>query len=355
MTIKKSGWKLLPCLGLVLPLLLVSQEVQAQADFFKGKTLTLVYGSTPGGIGDMRVRALVPFIRKHMPGEPGIVLEFMPGGAGRKAANYIYGVARPDGLTLGGAPGSFIASAILAEPGVNYDLAKLVYLGSSESATHYTFLSRKEAGLETLEKLRAATGVRIGAQAVGHAVYVTGRLFAYFLGLKEPKFVTGYSSAELDLALVRGEIDARAETTSSIVNRNPDWIDKGMMHFHAVLEIPKGAHHPRFARLPELEDFVSSQKERELLALFRAFRHVGITPYFLPPGVSRDRAAILQEAFRKALRDPRFHREYKKLTGDEPTPILPDEQEKIMRGISRAPEIIALFKKFPGPDPLPRR
>ncbi|MBI3000219.1 MAG: hypothetical protein HYY46_17480, partial [Deltaproteobacteria bacterium] len=84
---------------------------------------------------------------------------------------------------------------------------KLIYLGSPNSASQYVFLSRKEAGLSSLDKLRATPGVRIGAQSVGHDIYINGRLFAYLIGLKDPKFVTGYSGPEVDLALMRGEVD----------------------------------------------------------------------------------------------------------------------------------------------------
>lgn len=343
--------------ALVLFVFLLPQDSVGQARFYEGKTITLLYGSSPGGVGELRVRALLPFLRKHIPGEPSIVMEFMPGGGGRKAANYVYGTSRADGFIMWGGPYSVISSAVLGETGVTYDLNKFVYLGSADSANHYTFLSRKQAGMDTPEKLRTALGPRLGAHAVGHSIYLTGRLFAYFLGLNKPKFVTGYSGPELDLALVRGEIDARAITTPSIVRKTPEWFEKEMMDLHAVLEIPKGRHHPhpRFARLPELEEFVRSEKERKLLGLFRSFPHAGVTLYFLPPATPKEPAQILKDAFRKALSDPGFEKEYKKLIGDDATPIMPEDQGKMIREIPRDPEVVDLFKKFAGPEPLPVR
>jgi hypothetical protein len=91
-----------------------------------------------------------------------------------------------------------ISSAILGEAGVQYDIDKFFYLGSPYSTYHAVFLSRKQAGFSSIEKLQAATGVRIGAQSVGFVTYNEGRLFAYLLGLKEPRFVAAYSGAELD-------------------------------------------------------------------------------------------------------------------------------------------------------------
>ena len=179
-----------------------------QVPFYQGKTITLVRGSTPGGIGEMRVRALIPYLKKHIPGQPTILIEFMDGGGGRKAANHVFG--RSDGLTIGSTPGGILASAILGESGVMYDLDKFIFLGSTESESHYSFLTRREAGWDSLEKLRSATGVRIGSHAVGHPIYLTGRFFAYFLSLRNPKFIPSYSSPEQDVAIARGEIDARS-------------------------------------------------------------------------------------------------------------------------------------------------
>ena len=166
----------------------------AQADFYQGKTLTIVQGRDAGGTGDLRVRALVPFLQKYIRGNPTIVMEYMAGGGGRKAANYLYRTARPDGLTIGNPSVGMFANAILGESGVQYDIDKFSYLGSPYSTYHAVFVSRKEAGFDSIEKLRAATGVRIGAQSVGFVTYNEGRLFAYILGLKEPRFIAAYSA-----------------------------------------------------------------------------------------------------------------------------------------------------------------
>jgi tripartite-type tricarboxylate transporter receptor subunit TctC len=339
--------------GFFLLSFLAPQETAfGQTPFYQGKTITLIRGSTPGGIGEMRLRALVPHLRKHIPGQPTILIEFMEGGGGRKAANHVY--TRSDGLTIGSTPGGILASAILSEPGVMYDLDKLIFLGSSESESHYSFLTRREGGWDSLEKLQAATGVRIGSHAVGHPIYITGRFFAYFLGLKSPKFITGYSSPEQDVALSRGEIDARSETSLSIVKRHPEWIDKGIVHLHAVIEIPKGKKVAALNHLPDLEKFTKSEKDRRILSMFRLLRGAG-SPYFVGPGTPKERVQTLQAAFRQAFDDPEFEKEYKKVTGDDPSPIKPEDYQNAIREIPRDPEIIELYKKFSGGDPLPTR
>lgn len=328
--------------------------VFSQTHFYEGKTVTIIQGREPGALGDSRVRAVIPFLSKYIPGNPTIVSEFMPGGGGRKATNHLFSVARPDGLTIGNVGAGLVANAVLGEPGVQYDLDKLIYLGSPNSVTHYVFLSRKELGLNTLEKLRAHPGLRVGGQTVGHDIYINGRLFTWILGLKEPKFVPGYSGAELDLALMQGEVDARAQTAAWLLHRNSAWLEKGLVNIHASIEIPKGEKVPRLAEIPELENFAKSDKERQVLALFRSFRLAG-SPYILPPGTAKERVEILQQAMGKAFKDPEFHKEFKKLTGDGPTPLMPETMDKYIRTIPRSPEIIALFHKIAGAGPLPTR
>ena len=166
---------------------LVPKETFSQTPYFQGKTITILRGGEPGGSGDMQARALIPFMKKYVPGNPTIVIENMPGAAGMKAVNHAYSTAKPDGLTITAVGSGLASGAILGLPGVKYDIDKLIYLGSTEHGDPYVFLSRKEAGFDSLEKLRAASGVRVGAQTVGHAVYISGRIFAYLLGLKDPK------------------------------------------------------------------------------------------------------------------------------------------------------------------------
>jgi len=335
-------------------LIILSDAVFSQSDFFKGKTITIIHGRDPGGTGDMRVRAMIPFLQKYIPGNPNIVNEYMPGGGGRKAANHVYRSGRPDGLMIGNPGLGMVSAAVLGESGVLYDLDKFFYLGSPYSSYHPLFLSRKQAGLSSIEKLTAASGVRVGGQSVGFSTYSEGRLFAYILGLKDPKFIAGYAGPEIDQALMRGEVDARATAADSVAQRNRDWLEGGLVDFHAILEIPKGDKHPQFKQLPELESFAKSEREHKLINLARAFRVAG-GPSVLPPGTPKDRVVILQEAFRKTYKDPEFLREYRKLTGDDASPLLPEVHEKTIRDIPRDPEVIELYKKIVGAEPLPPR
>src|SRR4026208_81113 len=170
-----------------LGLFVIAGLADAQTPYYAGKTITIVRGGGAGGSGEFQSRALVPFLKKYIPGNPTIMMEFVDGASGRKGANYMY-TAKPDGLKIGSA-GAMIPGPILGLSGSNYDINKFIYIGSTETGNPYAFFTRKTAAFDSLDKVRNARGIRIGAHSVGHSVYVTARMFAYFLDVKEPKFV----------------------------------------------------------------------------------------------------------------------------------------------------------------------
>jgi tripartite-type tricarboxylate transporter receptor subunit TctC len=328
----------------------------SQTPFYEGKTINVVYGGGPGGTVDLRFRATAAVLQKHIPGKPTLAIEYMPGGGSRKAGNHLY-KARPDGLTMGVMLSSFVPAAVLGSSGVLYDIDKLLYLGSPTSGEPYIFLSRKEAGLNSIDKLRSTAGVRIGAQSVGHNLYNIGRILAYLLGMNDPKFVTGFKQGnEVNLALMQGELDARWTIQATLVREAPDWIEKKLVDFHAVIEVPRGRRHPHpvFAGLPDIGRFANSDKDRKLLGMHRAFVSAG-TPFILPPGTPSDKVQILRDAMRKTFNAPEFYAEFKKLVGEEPTPLMAEELEKSVRELPRDREIVDLFNKLAGSEPVPPR
>ncbi len=324
----------------------------AQNPYYQGKTITILRGGSPGGYGDLQARALIPYLKRYIPGEPAVIIEHKQGAAGRTAVNYIYSTAKPDGLTIGAVGNVLVSGPILGLAGSNYDLDKLIYLGSTESGSPTAFITRKDAGFDSVEKLRAATGIRIGAHSVGHITYINGRLAAYLIGLREPKFVVGYSSPERDVALLQGEVDG-GSMSSATIQQNPSVMEK--VHFHAVITVPKGRYVAPYSRnTPEIDSFAKSEKEHRLLSLYRAFDYPR-WPYFLPPGTPKELVNILREAMAKSFKDPGFAKEFKKLTGLDPSPITSDEIDVAIKELPRDPETIALYKHLADHRPLPIR
>ena len=178
--------------------------VFSQAPFYQGKTVTIIQGREPGALGDNRAGAFIPFLWKYIPGNPTIVSEFMSGGGGRKATNNMYASVRPDGLTIGNVGAGLVANAVLREPGVQYDLDKLIYLGSPNSATHYVFLTRRELGLNILEKLQGKPMRLVVGTSAGGAEDEWARFLAPHLGRNIP------GSPDSEIKREQGRIESLA-------------------------------------------------------------------------------------------------------------------------------------------------
>ena len=320
----------------------------AQTPYYAGKTITIVRGGGAGGSGEFQSRALMPYLKKYIPGNPTITMEFMDGASGRKGANYMY-TAKPDGLKIGSA-GAMIPGPVLGLPGSNYDIDKFIYIGSTETGNPYAFFTRKDAAFDSLEKVRSARNLRIGAHSVGHSVYVTARMFAYYLDFKDPKFVVGFNDPEMDVALNNGELDARTSGNIDSVIKD---LGEGVK-FHATLSNPKGRFDRRLPGLPDIDSYAKNDKERKVVDLLRAFQ-VPRWPHHLSPGTPPEIVKILREAMAKTFKDPGFQQEFKKLMGREPTPLTGEEVEKAIRDLPRDPEVITLYKTLAEAGPLPPR
>jgi tripartite-type tricarboxylate transporter receptor subunit TctC len=190
---------------LILIVALDRADVRAQAPFYQDKTITVVLGGPPAGSADLRTRGVINVFRKHIPGNPTIVMQYMGAGGGRQAANHVYGVAKPDGLTVGSMGAAPVTNAVLGATGVQYDIDKLIYLGTPDSAQHYLFITHRHAALDTLEKLRAASGY---ASAVNRSAtrFTLPAGSSPICSAKEPKFVVGFTGPEIDIAI---ESDAK--------------------------------------------------------------------------------------------------------------------------------------------------
>ena len=217
-----------------------ARPILAQTPFFADKTINVVLGGPPAGSADLRTRSVINVLRKHIPGNPNIIVQSMAAGGGRQAANHVFKVAKPDGLTIGSMGAALVANAVLGEPGVQYDIDKFIYLGTPDSAQHYLFITHRDSGFGNLEKLRAAPSVRIGSQSVGHPVYITGRTFAYFMGVTNSKFVTGYTGPELDLAITRREVDGRVTTGETMLVRSRGGSTKDSWTSTRASRFPRG-------------------------------------------------------------------------------------------------------------------
>lgn len=328
----------------------------AEAPFYQGKTITLIQGGgTAGGTADLRTKPVIQYLQKHLPGSPAIVFQYMSGGGGTAAANHMAAVARPDGLTIGVITSSTFANAVLGAPGVRYRLDDFIYFGSPTSGGPYTLAIRPGLGLDTVDKLRSYQGLRFAERSVGHTMYIIGRVMAFVLGFEEPKWVVGYGSTELRLALERKEADARANSLASIVRETPEWIKENFV-FPIVMKNTQGEGAesvPQFPQgRPTVEQYAGTEIKRAILRFHNAVRPAG-NVFIVPRGIPEPARKALKEAFDRIWRDPNFARDYERLTKDDASPVTGEAIEQALRELPRDPKVMEVYKQLIGAGPLP--
>ncbi|MEK7334352.1 MAG: tripartite tricarboxylate transporter substrate-binding protein, partial [Candidatus Binatota bacterium] len=190
----------------LLPLLLWSSNLNAQTPFYEGKTVRIVVGSLPGGPFDTWARTLAQHMGKYIPGNPRFIVQNMPGAGSMIAANYVYTVATPDGLTLGSVQAALYLEQLTGRKEVQFDWAKFAWIGNPEPVDRLLYM-RADTPYKTLEDIRKASEPpRCGSLGPGTVVHYFPRLLEDALGLKF-NLVVGYGgAADIHLAVERGEV-----------------------------------------------------------------------------------------------------------------------------------------------------
>jgi tripartite-type tricarboxylate transporter receptor subunit TctC len=272
------------------------------ADFYAGKTVTIIAGLPPGGGVDGEMRVLAQYFSKYIPGHPLVVARNMPGAGGIVLGNYINSVAAPDGLTLA-MPGrsGFLMSNVVPQKSVGYDLTRFSYVGGAGSAVNALWL-RSKLGIASVAELKAHKGdVVIGALSARSENTIAPRLLASYEGWPL-KVVTGYAGfSEVLIALERGEVDGLFTHEGSIANTRPDMITAGTLK-------PLVQSAPSLPGVPVLADVVAKADARALLALVTIPSEIGL-PLLAPPGIPADRLDVLRQAYRRLMEDQDYRAE----------------------------------------------
>lgn len=338
--------------ALVAGCLFASTSSAAEASFFQGKTLTIVEARAPGGRGSLRVRAVMKYLQKYL-GDVAVVYQYMPGGGGRAAANHLANVAKRNGFTIGNIGSGIFPSAIFGGPGVRYKLEDFVFLGSPTAGNARAVVIRPGLGLDTVEKLRAYKGLRFANRSVGHVTYISDRMVAFMLGLQDPKWILGYNQQEINLALERGEADAKTSTIPGFIRQTPHWLKEGFT-VPIVVANAKGRGTEDFPEFPQdrpkLNQYADTELKRTVFRLYNAARPAtGV--FFASRGIPQAARQDLKEAFYKVWHDPQFRQEYNVL---EPSnPITGNEIEQLLQQMPKDPKIIEIYKQIMGAGPLP--
>lgn len=300
------------------------------ADFYAGKTITLLIGASAGGGYDTQGRLMARYLGKHIPGNPNIVPQNMPSGGGLAATNYIYNVAPKDGLTIALVQRGMLLIKYWNPTGVRFDVGKLNWLGSLNSEVGVT-LAWHTAPFKTakdlFEKQLTVGGI------TGVDPETTPKLYNALAGTKF-KIVTGYPGTnEIALAMERGEVAGIGDWSwSSIKATHPEWLrDK------KITLLMQGAmeREPELGNLPSVLDFVKNEKSRKILELYFTQKK-GARPVIASPGLPADRLQILRKAFSALKTDQAFLADAKK-TNLEIAPVTSEEMDQVIKIITQAP------------------
>ena len=287
---------------LLVPLILGTPVLALGASYYEGKTLTIVVGYKPGGGYDRYARLYAKYLPKHIPGSPTIIIQNMPGANSIIAANHLYSVAKPDGLTIGTFNNALTTAQLTKVEGVKYDLTKFSWIGSAASDA-VILVVRSDLPYKTFDDMRKAKEIVIGTTGPGSSTHDFPSILKEFTGLNF-KLVSGYSSsADVMLAIERKEADGRAGSYDSI----KPFIDRGLVR--PVIRNRISA--PGIEKLPVDEQLTKDPKGKAIMAVNAAPTSI-YRPFVAPPGTPAEVMKVLRDAFANASKDKELLAEAKK-------------------------------------------
>lgn len=304
-------------LGLAAAGLIATTSLSLAADdnvaaFYKGKTVTILIGSSPGGGYDLYGRMIARHISQHLPGNPTAVPANMPGAGSHTAAAHIYNAAAKDGTIIGALQSPVAFEPFLAGRSFNYDPTKFVYLGSANDDV-YLCIARVDAPVQKFEDLFSKELLMGGVQSSSPAdnpIFINNVLNTKF------KIITGYpGTREIGLAIDRNEVHGACGVAwPSISVTNPGWFENGKPGRMRVLvqTHANGAADLNAQGVPKITDFAKTDEQRAMLDLYFSQTAFG-RPYLVSPDVPADRIKALRIAFEATIKDPKFQEEMKKI------------------------------------------
>jgi len=318
----------------------------AQANFYQGKTVTMVVASTSGGGYDLWARLVTRYLGKYIPGNPTIIVQNMPGAGNIIGANYVYGVAKADGLTLGAVNPALYFDQLVGRSEVKFDWAKFNWIGSPEK-NDIVYYMRADTPYKTVEDLRnIKEPAKCGSTGTGSTGHYIPRLLEETLGIKT-HIVSGYPGApDIELAIERGEVFCWSPLLATFFGREPyrRWFKTGYVR----VMIQTGAKRdPRLKDTPTLNELMQQYKTtdagRRLAKVILTAATLG-RPIGAAPGVPADRVKILRDAYAKAIADPELLAEAAKQNW-EVDPTKGEELQALSKEVMAQPrEVIERMK-----------
>ncbi|MBI4523901.1 MAG: hypothetical protein HY695_08835 [Deltaproteobacteria bacterium] len=320
---------------------------QRAKPFYEGKTIQMLVSAGPGGTTDISARLVGRHLGKHIPGNPSLIVQNMPGAGGLVAANHVYNVAKPDGLTILAVSRANYLDQMGGRPEVKSDFRKFGWIGSFNKAPMMA-ACRTDTEYKSIAAMRAAkTPARFGQSGTGSIGYVFANVISKIFDLKI-KNVTGFGSGrEIDLGMERGEADCRATSDITVI-RSPwnRWVRENYVTFVLQQGPEKSRWLPPVPTVAELAP-AEAEPTVKLMDIVLAYTEFD-RPYAAPPGLPKERLQILRESFDRMLRDPEFTADAKKLLDWDGAAYLSGEQLqiKIETTISQPADVIKRVKEI---------
>jgi tripartite-type tricarboxylate transporter receptor subunit TctC len=279
----------------------IGQNASGGAPFYEGKSIRIIVGTAPGGGYDTYTRVIARHFSKFIPGNPTIVVDNMPGAGGLIAANHMFKVAKPDGLTIGHFVGGQFLQQLLARPGIEFDAHKFEYIGVP-AQDDFVFGLAKNTGIASVEQwLAAKTMVKFGAIATGDGTYDVPKVAEFALGLPI-QIVSGYKgTAPIRLAFESGEVGGLSNSWQSFRSTWRKELDRNDLAI--ILQI-SAKPHADLPKVPLAINVAKSDESRKLLQAVAQAHGAAVRPYLMPPGTPKDRVEILRKAFVEVVKDP---------------------------------------------------
>ncbi len=311
-------------------------------DFYKGKVIRIVVGFAAGGGFDTYARLIGRHLGRHIPGNPTIIVENMPGAGSLIAANHAYKVAKPDGLTMVHFIGGILMLQVFGKPGVEFDARKFEYVGVPVRDNPACVFTRA-SGITSMEKwLAAKTPVKIGAVAPGSTTDDVPKVLGAALGLPI-QVVSGYKgTAPIRLAAESGEVAGGCWGWESIRATWRKGLDTGDVVV-VVQTQPQPA--PDIPIVPLAMSFAKTDEARQLIKIGIQDAGAITRPFAVSPGTPKDRVQLLRKAFLDTLKDPEFLQEAQKAKV-EVDPMTGEELERTVHGLFKLdPAFLAKLKE----------
>jgi tripartite-type tricarboxylate transporter receptor subunit TctC len=279
---------------------LLGAALAAHADVYKDKTITLTTSQGAGGTNDVTARLIARHMARHIPGQPTIVVQNMPGAGNVLATNFLYNVASKDGTAIGTVHNTIPLHQALSGDGVRYDTRKFNWLGST-GAENAGLLVWHATGVKTFNDVMRREIV-IGGTGVGSGTVMYATAMNNMLGTRF-KIVHGYRASEhVSIAMERGEVDARTMGLTGVFRQHAQWVKDGRVVLIAQLGSVRDR---RLPDVPLLQEIAKTEEQRQLIRLISSPESLG-SIYLMPPDVPADRLAILRNAFDATMRDSAF-------------------------------------------------